>query len=191
MNTHEMFSTLDTTLTMASGVEASSQTVTTHKSATNVNSLLPTQDPITIEAVCYQDDDSDTWRSILLTATYKHERILSYSLLPASMFPEGSGGGVTDEEISASVHMFISQARVIAHLLHYIPGSKSADNTVEVTFSNGRSEFVEVSEDANDPDAVLLSIWPQKGIREMIAELREPFKDLIVHNYDDGFSVVL
>lgn len=191
MTTNKMFSVLDTTLTKASGTEARSQTVTTHKSATNVNSLLPTQDPITIEAVCYQDDDSDTWRSILLTATYKHERILSYSLLPASMFPEGSGGGVTDKEVSASVHRFISQARVITQLLHYIPGAKPADNTVEVTFSSDQHEFVEVSEDANNPDAVLLSIWPQKGVREMVAELREPFKDLIVRNYDDGFSVVL
>ena len=187
MNAHEMFSVLDTTLTKASGTEARLQTVTTHKSATEVNSLLPTQDPISIEAICYQDDDSNSWRSILLTATYKYERILSYSLLPASMFPEG----VTEEEISSSVHRFISQARVIARLLHYIPGSKPADNTVEITFSSGRHEFVEVSEDVNNPDAVLLSIWPQKGVREMIAELREPFKDLIVRNYDDGFSVVL
>ena len=191
MTTNKMFSVLDTTLTKASGTEVRSQTVTTHKSATNVNSLMPTQDPITIEAVCYQDDDSDTWRSILLTATYKHERILSYSLLPASMFPEGSGGGVTDEEVSASVHRFISQARVISWLLHHIPGSKSADNTVEVAFSSGRHEFVEVSEDATNPDAVLVSIWPQKGVREMVAELRGAFKGLIVHNYDDGFSVVL
>lgn len=191
MSAHKMFSILDATLTTASCAEATSQTVTTHRSATNVNSLLPTQDPITIEAVCYQDDDSDTWRSILLTATYKHERILSYSLLPASMFPEGSGGGVTDEEVSASVHRFISQARVISWLLHHILGSKSADNTVEVAFSSGRHEFVEVSEDANNPDAVLVSIWPQKGVREMVAELRGAFKGLIVHNYDDGFSVVL
>lgn len=50
---------------------------------------------------------------------------------------------------------------------------------------------MEVSEDVNNPDAVLLSIWPQKGAREMIAELREPFKGFIVRNYDDGFSVVL
>lgn len=191
MTTNKMFSVLDTTLTTASCAEVRSQTVTTHKSATNVNSLLPTQDPITIEAVCYQDDDSDTWRSILLIAMYKHEKILSYSLLPASMFPEDSGGGVTDEEISASVHRFISQARVIARLLHYIPGAEPVDNTVEVTFSSGRHEFVEVSEDVNNPDAVLLSIWPQKGAREMIAELREPFKGFIVRNYDDGFSVVL
>ena len=191
MNTHEMFSTLDTTLTMASGVEASSQTVTTHRSTTDIDALLPTQDPISIEAICYQDDDSDSWQSILLTAMHKYEKILSYSLLPASMFPEGSGGGVTNEEVSSSVHRFISQARVIARLLHYIPGSKPADNTVEITFSSGRREFVEVSEDANNPDSVLLSIWPQKGVREMIAELREPFKDHIVSNYDDGFSVVL
>lgn len=191
MSAHEMFSVLDATLTMASGVEAKSQTVTTHRSAADVNSLLPTQNPISIEAICYQDDDSDSWRSILLTAVYKHERILSYSLLPASMFPEGSGGGVTDEEVSASVHRFISQARVISWLLHHIPGSKSADNTVEVAFSSGRHEFVEVSEDANNPDAVLVSIWPQKGVREMVAELRGAFKGLIVHNYDDGFSVVL
>lgn len=187
MSARKMFSTLDTTLTKASGTEARLQTVTTHKSATDVNSLLLTQDPISIEAICYQDSGSDSWRSILLTATYKYERILSYSLLPASMFPEG----VTEEEISSSVHRFISQARVIAWLLYHIPGAKSADNTVEVTFSSGRHEFVEVSEDANDPDAVLLSIWPQKGVREMIAELREPFKALIVCNYDDGFSVVL
>lgn len=191
MSARKMFSVLDTALTMASGVEAISQTVTTHKSAADVNSLLPTQDPISIEAICYQDDDSDSWQSILLTAMHKYEKILSYSLLPASMFPEGSGGGVTDEEISASVHRFISQARVIARLLHYIPGAEPVDNTVEVTFSSGRHEFVEVSEDANDPDAVLLSIWPQKGAREMIAELREPFKGFIVRNYDDGFSVVL
>jgi len=187
MNTHEMFSTLDTTLTMASGVEASSQTVTTHRSTTDIDTLLPTQDPITIKAVCYQDGDSDSWRSILLTAMYKYEKILSYSLLPASMFPEG----VTEEEISSSVHRFISQARVIAWLLYHIPGAKSADNTVEVTFSSGRHEFVEVSEDANNPDAVLVSIWPQKGVREMVAELRGAFKGLIVRNYDDGFSVVL
>lgn len=191
MSANKMFSVLNTTLTKASGTEARSQTVTTHKSATNVNSLLPTQDPITIEAVCYQDDDSNSWRSILLTATYKYEKILSYSLLPASMFLEGSGGGVTDEEIPSSVHRFISQAKVIAWLLHYIPGAKSADNTVEITFSSGQHEFVEVSEDVSNPDAVLLSIWPQKGVREMVAELREPFKDLIVRNYDDGFSVVL
>jgi hypothetical protein len=100
MNTHEMFSTLDTTLTMASGVEASSQTVTTHRSTTDIDALLPTQDPISIEAICYQDDDSDSWQSILLTAMHKYEKILSYSLLPASMFPEGSGGGVTNEEVS-------------------------------------------------------------------------------------------
>lgn len=187
MSAHKMFSILDATLTKASGAEATSQTVTTHRSATDVNSLLPTQDPISIEAICYQDDDNNSWRSILLTAVYKHEKILSYSLLPASMFPEG----VTEEEISSSVHRFISQARVIAWLLHHIPGSKSADNTVEVAFSSGRHEFVEVSEDANNPDAVLVSIWPQKGVREMVAELREAFKGLIVHNYDDGFSVVL
>lgn len=191
MNTHEMFSTLDTTLTMASGVEASSQTVTTHRSTTDIDALLPTQDPISIEVVCYQDAGSDSWRSILLTATYKYEKILSYSLLPASMFPEGSGGGVVDEEIPSSVHRFIRQARVIARLLHYIPGAKSADNTVEVTFSSGLHELVEISEDANNPDTVLVSIWPQKGVREMVAELREPFKGLIVRNYDDGFSVVL
>ena len=187
MSARKMFSVLDTALTKASGAEASSQTVTTHRSTTDVNSLLPTQDPISIEAICYQDDDSDSWQSILLTAMHKYEKILSYSLLPVSMFPEG----VTEEEISSSVHRFISQARVIARLLHYIPGSKPADNTVEITFSSGRREFVEVSEDVNNPDAVLLSIWPQKGVREMIAELREPFKDLIVRNYDDGFSVVL
>lgn len=191
MSTRKMFSTLDATLTAASYIEARSQTVTTHRSTTDVNSLLPTQDPISIEAICYQDDDSDSWRSILLTAMYKYEKILSYSLLPSSMFPEGSGGGVTDNEIPSSVHRFIRQARVIAWLLRYIPGSKSADNTVEVVFSNGQHEFVEVSEDANDPDAVLLSIWPQKGVREMIAELHEPFKGFIVRNYDDGFSVVL
>lgn len=191
MSAHKMFSVLDTTLTTAAGTKASSQTVTTHKSSVDVNSLLPTQDLITIEAVCYQDGDSDSWRSILLIAMYKHEKILSYSLLPASMFPEDSGGEVTNEEVSSSVHRFISQARVIARLLHYIPGSKPADNTVEITFSSGRREFVEVSEDVNNPDAVLLSIWPQKGVREMIAELREPFKDLIVRNYDDGFSIVL
>lgn len=191
MTTNKMFSVLDTTLTTASCAEATSQTVTTHRSATDVNSLLPTQDPISIEAICYQDDDNNSWRSILLTAVYKHEKILSYSLLPASMFPEGSGGGVTNEEVSSSVHRFISQARVIARLLHYIPGSKSADNTVEITFSSGQHEFVEVSEDANDPDSVLLSIWPQKGVHEMVAELREPFKGFIVRNYDDGFSVVL
>ena len=92
MNTHEMFSTLDTTLKMASGVEASSQTVTTHRSTTDIDALLPTQDPISIEVVCYQDAGSDSWRSILLTAMYKYEKILSYSLLPSSMFPEGSGG---------------------------------------------------------------------------------------------------
>lgn len=191
MSAHKMFSILDATLTTASCAEATSQTVTTRRSATDVNSLLPTQDPISIEAICYQDDDSDSWRSILLTAVYKHEKILSYSLLPASMFHEGSGGGVTNEEVSSSVHRFISQARVISWLLHHIPGSKSADNTVEIAFSSGRHEFVEVSEDANNPDAVLLSIWSQKGVREMIAELREPFKNLIVRNYDDGFSVVL
>ena len=50
---------------------------------------------------------------------------------------------------------------------------------------------MEISEDANNPDTVLVSIWPQKGVREMVAELREPFKGLIVRNYDDGFSVVL
>ncbi len=191
MSARKMFSVLDTALTKASGAEAISQTVTTHRSTTDVNSLLPTQDPISIEVICYQDDDSDSWQSILLTAMHKYEKILSYSLLPASMFPEGSGGGVTDEEISASVHRFISQARVIAWLLHHIPGAKSADNTVEVTFSSDQHEFVEVSEDANDPDAVLVSIWPQKGVREMIAELREPFKGFIVRNYDNGFSVVL
>ena len=191
MSAHKMFSILDTALTKVSGAEVSSQTVTTHRSAADVSSLLPTQDPITIEAVCYQDNDSNSWQSILLTAVYKYEKILSYSLLPSSMFPEGSGGGVTDEEVSASVHRFISQARVIARLLHDIPGAKSADNTVEITFSSGRHEFVEVSEDVNNPDAVLLSIWPQKGAREMIAELREPFKGFIVRNYDDGFSVVL
>lgn len=191
MSAHKMFSILDATLTTASCAEATSQTVTTHRSVTDVNSLLPTQDPISIEAICYQDDDNNSWRSILLTAVYKYEKILSYSLLPASMFPEDSGGGLTDDEIPSSVHRFISQARIIARLLHDIPGAKSADNTVEVTFSSGQHEFVEVSEDANDPDAVLLSIWPQKGIREMIAELREPFKNLIVRNYDDGFSVVL
>lgn len=191
MSARKMFSVLDTALIKASGAEAISQTVTTHRSTTDVNSLLPTQDPISIEAICYQDDDSDSWQSILLTAMHKYEKILSHSLLPASMFPEGSGGGVTDEEISASVHRFISQARVISWLLHHIPGSKSADNTVEVAFSSGRHEFVEVSEDANNPDAVLVSIWPQKGVREMVAELRGAFKGLIVHNYDDGFSVVL
>lgn len=191
MSAHEVFSTLDTTLTMASGVEARSQTATTHRSVVNVDALLPAPDPINIEAICYQDADSDSWRSILLTAMYKYEKILSYSLLPASMFPEGSGGGVVDEEIPSSVHRFIRQARVIARLLHYIPGAKPADNTVEVTFSSGLHEFVEVSEDANDPDTVLVSIWPQKGVREMISELREPFKDLIVRNYDDGFSVVM
>lgn len=114
MSARKMFSVLDTALTKASGAEAISQTVTTHRSTTDVNSLLPTQDPISIEVICYQDDDSDSWQSILLTAMHKYEKILSYSLLPASMFPEGSGGGVTDEEISASVHRFISQARVIA-----------------------------------------------------------------------------
>ena len=191
MSARKMFSVLDTALTKASGAEASSQTVTTHRSTTDVNSLLPTQDPISIEAICYQDDDSDSWQSILLIAMYKHEKILSYSLLPASMFPEDSGGGVTNEEVSSSVHRFISQARVIAWLLHHIPGSNPADNAVEVVFSSGQHEFVEVSEETNDPDAVLLSIWPQKGVREMIAELREPFKDHIVSNYDDGFSVVL
>lgn len=191
MSAHKMFSILDTALTKASGAEVISQTVTTHKSAADVNSLLPTQDPISIEAICYQDDDSDSWRSILLTAVYKYEKILSYSLLPSSMFPEDSGGGVADEEIPSSVHGFISQARVIAWLLYHIPGAKSADNTVEVAFSSGQHEFVEVSEDANDPDAVLVSIWPQKGVREMIAELREPFKGFIVRNYDNGFSVVL
>lgn len=191
MSAHEMFSALDTTLTMASGTEVISQTVTAHRSSTDVNSLLPTQDPISIEAICYRDDDSDTWRSILLTAVYKYEKILSYSLLPSSMFPEGSDGGVTDEEVSTSIHRFINQARVIAWLLHRIPGSNPADNAVEVVFSSGQHEFVEVSEDANEPDSVLLSIWPQKGVREMVAELREPFKDLIVRNYDDGFSVVL
>lgn len=191
MSARKMFSVLDTALTKASGAEAISQTVTTHRSTTDVNSLLPTQDPISIEVICYQDDDSDSWQSILLTAMHKYEKILSYSLLPASMFPEGSGGGVTDEEVPASIHRFISQARVIAWLLHHIPGSNPADNAVEVVFSSGQHEFVEVSEDANIPDAVLLSIWPQKGVREMIAELREPFKDLIVRNYDDGFSVVL
>ena len=191
MSARKMFSVLDTALIKASGAEATSQTVTTHRSAADVNSLLPSQDPISIEAICYQNVDSDSWQSILLTAMHKYEKILSYSLLPASMFPEGSGGGVTDEEISASVHRFINQARVIARLLHYIPGAKPADNTVEITFSSGRHEFVEVSEDANDPDAVLLSIWPQKGIREMIAELREPFEGFIVRNYNDGFSVVL
>lgn len=191
MNTHEMFSTLDTTLTMASGVEASSQTVTTHRSTTDIDALLPTQDPISIEVVCYQDAGSDSWRSILLTAMYKYEKILSYSLLPSSMFPEGSGGGVADEEIPSSVHRFIRQARAIARLLHYIPGAEPVDNTVEVTFSSGLHELVEISEDANNPDTVLVSIWPQKGVREMVAELREPFKGLIVRNYDDGFSVVL
>lgn len=191
MNTHEMFSTLDTTLTKASVAEVRSQTVTTHRSSTDVNSLLPTQDPISIEAICYWDDDSDTWRSILLTAAYKHEKILAYSLLPTSMFPKGSGGGVVDEEVPTSIHRFISQARVIAWLLHHIPGAKPADNAVEVVFSSGRHEFVEVSEDANDPDSVLLSIWPQKGVSEMVAELREPFNGLIVRNYDDGFSVIL
>lgn len=191
MSAHKMFSILDATLTTALCAEATSQTVTTHRSATDVNSLLPAQDPISIEAICYQDDDNNSWRSILLTAVYKHEKILSYSLLPASMFPEDSGGGVTNEEVSSSVHRFISQARVIAWLLHHIPGSNPADNAVEVVFSSGQHEFVEVSEDVNNPDAVLLSIWPQKGVREMIAELREPFKDLIVCNYDDGFSVVL
>ena len=191
MSARKMFSVLDTALTKASGAEAISQTVTTHRSTTDVNSLLPTQDPISIEAICYQDDDNNSWRSILLTAVYKHEKILSYSLLPASMFPEGSGGGVTNEEVSSSVHRFISQARVIAWLLYHIPGSNPADNAVEVVFSSGRREFVEVSEDANNPDAVLVSIWPQKGVREMVAELREAFKGLIVHNYDDGFSVVL
>lgn len=191
MSAHKMFSILDATLTTASCAEATSQTVTTHRSATDVNSLLPAQDPISIEAICYQDDDNNSWRSILLTAVYKHEKILSYSLLPASMFPEDSGGGVTNEEVSSSVHRFISQARVIAWLLHHIPGSNPDDNAVEVVFSSGQHEFVEVSEDVNNPDAVLLSIWPQKGVREMIAELREPFKDLIVCNYDDGFSVVL
>lgn len=192
MTTNKMFSVLDTTLTMASGVEASSQTVTTHRSTTDIDALLPTQDPISIEAICYQDDDSGSWRSILLTAVYKHEKILSYSLLPSSMFPEGSDGGVADEEVPTSIHRFINQARVIARLLHYIPGAnKPADNTVEVVFSNDQHEFVEVSEDANYPDSVLLSIWPQKGVREMVAELREPFKDLIVRNYDDGFSVAL
>ena len=53
MSAREMFSTLDTTLTMASGVEASSQTVTTHRSTTDIDALLPTQDPISIEVVCY------------------------------------------------------------------------------------------------------------------------------------------
>lgn len=187
MSACEMFSTLDNTLT----IEVRSQTVTTHRSTTYIDALLPTQDPISIEAVCYQDAGSDSWRSILLTAMYKYDRILSYSLLPASMFPEGSGGGVADEEVSVSVHRFIRQARVIARLLHYIPGAKPADNTVEVAFSSGRHEFVEVSEDANDPDTVLVSIWPQKGVREMVAELRKPFERHIVRNYDDGFSVVL
>lgn len=191
MSAREMFSTLDTTLTMASGVEARSQTVTTHSSTVEVDALLPTQNNIVIWAICYQDNGSDSWQSILLTAMYKYEKILSYSLLPSSMFPEGSGGGVADEEVPSSVHRFIRQARVIARLLHYIPGAKSADNTVEVTFSNGRHEFVEVSEDANNPDTVLVSVWPQKGVREMVAELREPFRGLIVRNYDDGFSVVL
>lgn len=191
MSAREMFSALDNTLTMASGTEAKSQTVTTHNSTADVDALLPTQAPISIEAICYQDADSDSWRSILLTAMYKYEKILSYSLLPASMFPEVSGGGVTDEEIPSHIDRFIRQARVIARLLHYIPGAKSADNTVEVTFSSGLHEFVEISEDANNPDTVLVSIWPQKGIREMISELREPFKGLIVRNYDDGFSVIL
>lgn len=191
MSARKMFSVLDTALTKASGAEAISQTVTTHRSATEVNSLLPTQNPISIEAICYQDDDSDSWRSILLMAVYKYEKILSYSLLPASMFPEGSDGGVADEEVPTSIHRFINQARVIAWLLHHIPGSNPADNAVEVVFSSGQHEFVEVSEDVNNPDAVLLSIWPQKGVREMIAELRGAFKGFIVHNYDDGFSVVL
>ena len=191
MSARKMFSVLDTALTKASGAEAISQTVTTHRSATEVNSLLPTQNPISIEAICYQDDDSDSWRSILLMAVYKYEKILSYSLLPASMFPEGSDGGVADEEVPTSIHRFINQARVIAWLLHHIPGSNPADNAVEVVFSSGQHEFVEVSEDVNSPDAVLLSIWPQKGVREMIAELRGAFKGFIVHNYDDGFSVVL
>ena len=191
MSARKMFSVLDTALTKASGAEAISQTVTTHRSATEVNSLLPTQNPISIEAICYQDDDSDSWRSILLMAVYKYEKILSYSLLPASMFPEGSDGGVADEEVPTSIHRFINQTRVIAWLLHHIPGSNPADNAVEVVFSSGQHEFVEVSEDVNNPDAVLLSIWPQKGVREMIAELRGAFKGFIVHNYDDGFSVVL
>lgn len=191
MSARKMFSVLDTALTKALGAEAISQTVTTHKSAADVNSLLPAQDPISIEAICYQNDDSNSWRSILLTAMYKYEKILLYSLLPASMFPEGSDGGVADEEVPTSIHRFINQARVIAWLLHHIPGSNPADNAVEVVFSSGQHEFVEVSEDANNPDAVLVSIWPQKGVREMVAELREAFKGLIVHNYDDGFSVVL
>ena len=186
-----MFSALDTTLTMASGTEVRSRTITTHSSTVEVDALLPTQDDIVIWAICYQDDGSDSWQSILLKAMYKGEIILRYSLLPTSMFPKGSSSGVADEEVPTSIHRFINQARVIARLLYCIPRSKSADNAVEVTFSSGQHEFVEVSEDANEPDSVLLSIWPQKGVREMVAELREPFKDLIVRNYDDGFSVTL
>ena len=191
MSANETFSTLDTVLTMASSVEARSQTVITHKSVADVDALLPEPYPINIEAICYQDTDSDSWRSILLTAAYNGEKVLSYSILSTSMFPEGSGGGVTDDQVSSNVYRFISQARVIVRLLHYIPGSKIVDNSVEVTFRGGRREIVEISEDANDPDTVLVSIWPQKGVREMISELREPFKDLIVRNYDDGFLVVL
>lgn len=191
MSAREMFSALDNTLTMTSGTEVRSRTVTTHSSTVEVDDLLPTQNDIVIWAICYQDDGSDSWQSILLKAMYEGEIILSYSLLPASMFPEGSGGGVADEEIPSSVHRFIRQARVIARLLHYIPGAEPVDNTVEVTFSSGLHELVEISEDANNPDTVLVSIWPQKGVREMVAELREPFKGLIVRNYDDGFSVVL
>lgn len=66
MSAHKMFSILDATLTTASCAEATSQTVTTHRSATDVNSLLPTQDPISIEAICYQDAGNESWRSILL-----------------------------------------------------------------------------------------------------------------------------
>ena len=191
MSAREMFSTLDNTLTMASGTEVRSRTITTHSSTVEVDALLPTQDDIVIWAICYQDDGSDSCQSILLKAMYKGEIILCYSLLPTSMFPEGSSSGVTEENLPIHIDRFIRQARVIARLLHYIPGAEPVDNTVEVTFSSGLHELVEISEDANNPDTVLVSIWPQKGVREMVAELREPFKGLIVRNYDDGFSVVL
>lgn len=191
MSAREMFSTLDNTLTMASGTEVRSRTITTHSSTVEVDALLPTQDDIVIWAICYQDDGSDSWQSILLKAMYKGEIILCYSLLPTSMFPEGSSSGVTEENLPIHIDRFIRQARVIARLLHYIPGAEPVDNTVEVTFSSGLHELVEISEDANNPDTVLVSIWPQKGVREMVAELRELFKGLIVRNYDDGFSVVL
>ena len=191
MSAREMFSTLDATLTMASGTEVRSRTITTHSSTVEVDALLPTQDDIVIWAICYQDDGSDSWQSILLKAMYKGEIILRYSLLPTSMFPKGSSSGVTEENLPSHIDRFIRQARVIARLLHYIPGAKPAENTVDITFSGGQHDFVTVCEDENDLDTVLVSVWPQKGVREMVAELREPFKGLIVRNYDDGFSVVL